>query len=194
MGRRSPNSHELKMRAFPFTAQLRREEPGRLERCRRPDHRRARPLVFVGSAKGADADCKPIGFVTQAEAEAMQHWIAESEIEARPAPPLTMARCWVSPVPSRPDGRPLAVPPRHAADAADNPEGRLLHRLPALQALRSGVSRARGSGSVLRSLPLRLQSMRRPSRNRHGRTGGIHADGAAGGQASSHRLHKGFIL
>jgi hypothetical protein len=43
---------------------------------------------FVAGWSPADVDLKLIHFVTAAEAEAMQRWIAESGIERRPTPEL----------------------------------------------------------------------------------------------------------
>jgi hypothetical protein len=93
MAGRSPNSHELKMRAFPFTARLRREEPFRWAddadwraAADRIAGERDRWYSWAPSAP-ADIGCKLIGFATQDQAEAMQRWITESGIETRPAPP-----------------------------------------------------------------------------------------------------------
>lgn len=92
MGGRSPNSHELKKRAFSFTARLQREEP--LRSADDAEWRATADRIAGGSARWyswagwapADVGFKLIGFAAKAEAEAMQRWIAESGIETRPAP------------------------------------------------------------------------------------------------------------
>ena len=92
MAGRSPNSHLLKKRAFPFPARLRREEPFR--RTDDAEWRAAADRIAGGPGRWyswagwapTDVGFKLIGFSTEAEAEAMQQWIAESRIEARPAP------------------------------------------------------------------------------------------------------------
>ena len=90
MARRSPNSHQLRLRALPHFARMRREEPFRAA-DKAEWHAAADRFAGPGgwySVAGthADWDCRLIHFATAAEAEAMQRWIAESEIETRPAP------------------------------------------------------------------------------------------------------------
>lgn len=90
MARRSPNSHQLRLRALPHFARMRREEPLR-EADRAEWHAAADRIAGPGgwySVAGTHADwaCKLIHFATAAEAEAMQCWITESGIETRPAP------------------------------------------------------------------------------------------------------------
>lgn len=91
MARRSMKSHEVKKRAFPFTARLRREEVFRSADAAELDptaDRIAGPDRWYSWAGWAPADVgyKLIGFATQVEADAMQRWIAVSGIETRPAP------------------------------------------------------------------------------------------------------------
>jgi len=92
MAGRSPNSHELKKRTFPFIARLRREEAFRPADDAEWDaaaDRIAGGLDRWYSWAGwvpADVGFKLIGFATQNQAEAIQRWIAESGIETRPAP------------------------------------------------------------------------------------------------------------
>lgn len=74
MPQRSPNSHELKKRAFPFIARMRREESFRsaddaewkaaADRIAGPD----RWYSWAGWAR-ADVGHKLIGFATQAQAD-----------------------------------------------------------------------------------------------------------------------------
>lgn len=90
MARRSPNSHQLRLRALPHFARMRREEPFR-EADKAEWHAAADRIAGPAgwhSVAGmrADWDCRLIHFATAAEAEAMQRWIAESGIETRPAP------------------------------------------------------------------------------------------------------------
>lgn len=90
--KRSPNSHEIKKKAFPFTARLRREEVFRPTDAAELDaaaDRIAGPDCWYswGGWAPADVGFKLIGFATQAEADEMQRWIAASGIETRPPPP-----------------------------------------------------------------------------------------------------------
>lgn len=90
MARRSPNSHELRLRALPHFARMRREEPFR-EADKAEWHAAADRIAgpagwYSVAGMRADWDCRLIHFATPAEAEAMQRWIAESGIETRPAP------------------------------------------------------------------------------------------------------------
>ena len=91
MARRSPNSHQLRMRELPHAARLHCKEPFRLADnadWKAAADRIAGPAGWYSMAGWApeDVDCKLIRFATAAEAEAMQRWIAESGIETRPAP------------------------------------------------------------------------------------------------------------
>lgn len=91
MARRSPNSHQIRMRELPHVARLHREQPFRLAdeaELRSAADRFAGPAGWCAVAgwSPADVDFKLIHFATRAEAEAMQRWIAESGIETRPAP------------------------------------------------------------------------------------------------------------
>ncbi len=91
MARRSPNSHQIRMRELPHVARLHREEPFRLAdiaEMKAAADRIAGPKGWesVAGWSPADVDFKLIHFATTAEAEAMQRWIAESGIETRPAP------------------------------------------------------------------------------------------------------------
>lgn len=92
MVHRSPNSHTLKTRAFPFIARLRREEAFRsvddAEWKAEADRIGGVPGRWYSTAGWKqDSGCKLIGFASQAEADEMQRWIAASGIETRPAPP-----------------------------------------------------------------------------------------------------------
>lgn len=90
--KRSWNSHEIKTRAFPFVARMRREEPFRsaddAEWMAAAD-RIAGGAEYWYSRAGwkADFGFKLIGFATQAQANEMQEWIATSGIETRPVLP-----------------------------------------------------------------------------------------------------------
>jgi hypothetical protein len=91
MPKRSWNSHELKTRAFPFVAKLRRDEPFRsadaAEWKAEADRIGGGPDRWYSWAGWKrDYGRKLIGFATPAEADEMQRWIAESGIETRPAP------------------------------------------------------------------------------------------------------------
>ncbi len=91
MARRSPNSHQIRMRELSHVARLHREEPFRLAdiaEMKAAADRIAGPKGWeaVAGWAPADVDSKLIHFATSAEAEAMQRWIAESGIETRPAP------------------------------------------------------------------------------------------------------------
>jgi hypothetical protein len=89
--KRSWNSHEIKCRAFPFVARMRRDEPFRS--ADDAEWHAAADRIAAGSDQWfcsagwkADYGFKLIGFATQAQADEMQRWIAESGIETRPAP------------------------------------------------------------------------------------------------------------
>lgn len=92
MVQRSPNSHDIKTRAFPFVARLRREEPFRAadaaEWQSAADRIAGGPDRWYAHAGWKqDYGFKLIGFATQAQADEMQEWIVSSGIETRPAPP-----------------------------------------------------------------------------------------------------------
>ncbi|MDB5578679.1 MAG: hypothetical protein JWR80_3855 [Bradyrhizobium sp.] len=92
MVQRSPNSHTLKTRAFPFITRLKREDVMRpadtAEWHAEADRIAGLDRWYSRAGWGrADLDCTLIGFATQAEADEMQQWIAASGIETRPAPP-----------------------------------------------------------------------------------------------------------
>ena len=92
MARRSPNSQQIKTRAFPFVARLRREQPFRSDDAAEweaeADRIAGGPDRWYSRAGWKQAyGCLLIGFATQAEADAMQRWMAASGIETRPAPP-----------------------------------------------------------------------------------------------------------
>ena len=88
--KRNWNSHQLRLRALPHVARLHREEPFP-EADKAEWHTAAARIAgpagwhSVAGMRG-DWNCKLIHFATQAEAETMQRWIAESGIETRPAP------------------------------------------------------------------------------------------------------------
>jgi hypothetical protein len=89
--RRSTNSHAARMKELPFIARLHRKEPFRQAdeaELKEAAARIAGPAGWesVAGWAPADVDFRLIHFATQAEAEAMQSWIAESGIETRPAP------------------------------------------------------------------------------------------------------------
>lgn len=91
MARRSPNSHQIRLRELPHVARLHREQPFRLAdiaEMKTAADRIAGPKGWESVAGWAPADVgfKLIHFATAEEAEAMQRWIAESGIETRPAP------------------------------------------------------------------------------------------------------------
>ena len=90
MARRSANSHQLRLRALPHFARMRREEPFRdadKAEWQAAADRIAGPAgCYSVAGTHADWGCKLIHFATEAEAEAMQQWIAESGIETRPKP------------------------------------------------------------------------------------------------------------
>ncbi len=90
MARRSTNSHQLKIKALPFFARLRREPP-----FSSADERELKDAAdrFAGSngwysmAGFRPESCGRLyRFATVDEAEAMQRWITESGIEDRPPP------------------------------------------------------------------------------------------------------------
>jgi len=88
--KRGWNSHQLRLRALPHFARMRREEPFHVAdkaAWQGAADRIAGPAGWY-SVAGTHADwgCKLIHFATADEAEAMQRWIAESGIETRPAP------------------------------------------------------------------------------------------------------------
>ena len=91
MVQRSHNSHQLALKARPFFARLRREEPFRSaddREWRDAADRIAGPIGWYARAgRFDDAGCRLIHFATPLEADEMQRWIAESGIETRPAPP-----------------------------------------------------------------------------------------------------------
>ena len=91
MVRRSSNTHQDKVRALPFVARLKREEPFRLADDRELEEaagRIAGPTGWYSHQGGrGEWEVKYIRFGTPAEAETMQRWIARSGIEHRPAPP-----------------------------------------------------------------------------------------------------------
>lgn len=91
MARRSPNSHQLKLRAFPFFARLRRNDPFRS--ADDAEWKVEADRIAGGSEQWyshagwkEDHGFKLIGFATQDQAAEMQRWIAASGIETRPAP------------------------------------------------------------------------------------------------------------
>jgi hypothetical protein len=85
-----PHAQEARL---PFAARLRREELFRsaddAELQATADRIAGGPERWYSWAGWAPADVGDllIGFATQAEADAMQRWIAASGIETRPAPP-----------------------------------------------------------------------------------------------------------
>lgn len=91
MVKRSPNSHRRHVQELPFAARLRREEPfcsADAAEWRATADRIAGPKGWYATAgMRGDWDCRLIRFASQAEADAMQEWIAASAIETRPAPP-----------------------------------------------------------------------------------------------------------
>lgn len=91
MVQRSRNSHADKVRAFPFVARLRRDEPfvpADVAEWHAAADRIGQGLGWYARGGGRGAwDVKLIGFATPAQAEEMQRWIAESGIETRPPPP-----------------------------------------------------------------------------------------------------------
>ena len=88
--KRSWNSHQLRLRALPHFARMRREEPFRdadkAEWQAAADRIAGSPGWYSIAGTHADWGCKRIHFTTPAEAKAMQGWISESGIETRPAP------------------------------------------------------------------------------------------------------------
>lgn len=91
MARRSTNSHAARLKALPFRARLYRREPYRTAdelEIKAAATRIAGPTGWCATAGWSPADVgfRLIHFASQAEAEAMQRWIAESGIETRPAP------------------------------------------------------------------------------------------------------------
>ena len=90
--KRSTNSHAARVKALPHVTRLHRTEPFRLAdeaEIETAANRIAGPAGWYAVAGWgpADVDFTLYRFATAAEAEAMQRWIAESGIEARPAPP-----------------------------------------------------------------------------------------------------------
>lgn len=91
MPQRSPNDHQILLSDSPYFARMRREEAFK-SADNAEGKAAADRLAGLGrwysmaGWKPDDVDCKLIGFATQAEAEAMQCWIAESGIETRPTP------------------------------------------------------------------------------------------------------------
>jgi|GEM_PF-672158 len=93
MARRSTNSHAARLKALPHVARLHRADPLRQAdeaELKAAADRIAGPAGWYAVAGWlpADVDCRLYRFATAAEAEAMQRWITESEIETRPAPAL----------------------------------------------------------------------------------------------------------
>lgn len=91
MAKRSPNSHQVRVRELPFAARLYRVESFRAadrDEIHAAADRIAGPRGWHSYAgwKPADVDYKLILFETKDEADAMQRWIAESGIETRPPP------------------------------------------------------------------------------------------------------------
>jgi hypothetical protein len=89
--RRSTNSHVARVKELPHVARLHRVDPFRQAdeaELKAAADRIAGPKGWesVAGWAPADVDFKLIHFVTPAEADAMQRWIAESGIETRPAP------------------------------------------------------------------------------------------------------------
>lgn len=79
MARRSPNSHQLKLSAFPFLARLRREDSFRsaddAEWKAEADRIAGGPERWYAHAGWReDYGFKLIGFATQDQADAMQRW------------------------------------------------------------------------------------------------------------------------
>jgi hypothetical protein len=89
--KRSPNSHQIRVRELPFAARMRRDEPFRsaddAEWQAKADSIAGLKSWYVSGEWRDDADWKLIRFATKAEADEMQEWIAASGIETRPAPP-----------------------------------------------------------------------------------------------------------
>lgn len=91
MARRSLNSHQVRLRELPFAARLHRVDPFRpadRAELEAAAERIAGPRGWCSFAgwKPGDVDHILIRFETQAEADAMQCWIAEAGIETRPGP------------------------------------------------------------------------------------------------------------
>ena len=89
--KRSPNSHQIRVRELPFAARMRRDEPFRSvddAEWRAAADQIAGPKGWYATAgMRGDWDCRLIRFGSQTEAEEMQEWISASGIETRPAPP-----------------------------------------------------------------------------------------------------------
>lgn len=90
MVQRSPNSHSLKTRAFPFIARLKREDVMRpadtAEWHAEADRIAGADRWYASAGWKKDFGYTLIGFASQAEADEMQRWIVESSIETRPVP------------------------------------------------------------------------------------------------------------
>jgi hypothetical protein len=90
MVHRSRNSHRDKVRAFPFVARLKREDPFRpadIAEWQAAADRIAQGLGWYARQGHVGAwNVKLIGFATPAQAGEMQAWIARSGIETRPSP------------------------------------------------------------------------------------------------------------
>ena len=91
MARRSPNSHQVRLRELPFVARLHRVDPFRTAdraEIEATAERIAGPRGWYSYAgwHPADVDHTLILFESREEADAMQRWIQESGIETRPAP------------------------------------------------------------------------------------------------------------
>ncbi|MGQ0582772.1 MAG: hypothetical protein ACT4O6_12605 [Reyranella sp.] len=90
MARRSTNSHQLKIKALPFVARLRREPP-----FSSADERELKSAAndiagpngwYSMAAFRPDAGGRVYRFATPGQANDMQRWINESGIEDRPPP------------------------------------------------------------------------------------------------------------
>jgi hypothetical protein len=90
MPRRSANSHQLKIKALPFVARLRREPPFSTADERELEeaaNRIAGPTRWYAMAGFRPETCGRLyRFATAGEADDMQRWINASGIEVRPPP------------------------------------------------------------------------------------------------------------
>lgn len=89
--KRSPNSHQIRLRELPVAARLHRVDPFRTAdraEIEAAAERIAGPRGWHSYAgwHPADVDHKLILFETREDAAAMQCWIAVSGIKTRPAP------------------------------------------------------------------------------------------------------------
>ena len=111
--------------------------------CRPPTPRGVLPPVRRGRVEGRRLPHRPLAGY-RLPADPLRRPCREPERceGGSPTPALkrgprnTTARSSLSPAASHPDGRALASSSRNAAGAAEDPEGRLLHHLPAMRALR----------------------------------------------------------